>query len=145
MSNLVNKVVDANGVVYLDMEADTVAPENVAKGVTFHDSTGAAKTGTSTKDLDTSGATIKPAEALNGTTFGARGSMMIGTMPNRGEMHLDVDSTGRVKIPNGHHDGAGDAGLSKEDLAALSPENVREGVEYLGKTGKLKVGAAEVP
>lgn len=127
----------------MDLSADTITPADVQKGVTFHDGEGAPQTGTSTKDLDTSGATAKVAEVIEGATFGARGAMMTGGAKNNGAVHLNVDSTGRVQIPQGFHDGAGDAGLSESDLSALDPSNVREGVEYFGKTGSLKVGTQE--
>ena len=41
----VNKVV-INNVVKIDLSSDTVAPENVKNGYTFHDNEGVLKTGT---------------------------------------------------------------------------------------------------
>jgi len=143
MSDYNNKVVLATGEVLMDLSADTIAPANVTKGITFHDGDGAPQVGTSTKDLDTSKASAKVGEVIEGATFGARGAMMTGTAKNNGAVHLNVDSTGRVKIPQGFHDGSGDAGLSSSDISALDPSNVREGVEYMGKTGTLKVGTDE--
>lgn len=63
----------ANKVIYgsktlIDLTADTVAPDQVQKGITFHDKSGAILTGTSTKDSDTKDATAKAGEILVGKT-----------------------------------------------------------------------------
>lgn len=76
----VNKVVIGKE-TKLDLTADTVTPDKLAKGITAHDKSGAPITGTSTKDADTSDATAAVAEVLNGKTFYARGAKMTGTMP----------------------------------------------------------------
>ena len=52
----VNKVVIGKE-TKLDLTADTVTPDKLAKGITAHDKSGAPITGTSTKDADTSDAT----------------------------------------------------------------------------------------
>lgn len=49
-----NKVV-YDGEVLIDLAADTVTPDKLAKGITAHDKSGATITGTSTKDSDTTG------------------------------------------------------------------------------------------
>lgn len=51
----VNKVVIGKE-TKLDLTADTVTPDKLAKGITAHDKSGAPITGTSTKDADTSDA-----------------------------------------------------------------------------------------
>ena len=74
----VNKVVIGKE-TKLDLTADTITPDKLAKGITAHDKSGAPITGTSTKDADTSDATAAVAEVLNGKTFYARGAKMTGT------------------------------------------------------------------
>ncbi len=69
----VNKVVIGKE-TKLDLTADTVTPDKLAKGITAHDKSGAPITGTSTKDADTSDATAAVAEVLKGKTFYARGT-----------------------------------------------------------------------
>lgn len=79
----VNKVIIGKE-VKLDLTADSVTPDKLAKGITAHDKTGAPITGTSTKDVDSTDATAAVAEVLDGKTFYARGAKMTGTMPNNG-------------------------------------------------------------
>ena len=57
----VSKVV-VNNQVKIDLTGDTIAPEDVINGKTFHDRSGAPKVGTSTYDADTSDATATSAE-----------------------------------------------------------------------------------
>ena len=51
----VNKVIIGKE-VKLDLTADSVTPDKLAKGITAHDKTGAPITGTNTKDVDSSDA-----------------------------------------------------------------------------------------
>ena len=78
----VNKVIIGKE-VKLDLTADSVTPDKLAKGITAHDKTGAPITGTSTKDVDSTDATVAVAEMLEGKTAYARGAKLTGTMPNR--------------------------------------------------------------
>ena len=119
----VNKVVIGKE-TKLDLTADTVTPDKLAKGITAHDKSGAPITGTSTKDADTSDATAAVAEVLNGKTFYARGAKMTGTMPNNGEV-------------NGEIDGAGGVTIAATEQAKLVPANIREGVTVLGVKGSM--------
>lgn len=66
-----NKVV-YDGEVLIDLTADTVTPDKLAKGITAHDKSGATITGTSTKDSDTTDDTAAVAEILKGKTAHAR-------------------------------------------------------------------------
>ena len=59
----VNKVIIGKE-VKLDLTADSVTPDKLAKGITAHDKTGAPITGTSTKDVDSTDATVAVAEML---------------------------------------------------------------------------------
>ena len=61
----VNKVIIGKE-VKLDLTADSVTPDKLAKGITAHDKTGAPITGTSTKDVDSTDATVAVAEMLEG-------------------------------------------------------------------------------
>ena len=63
----VNKVIIGKE-VKLDLTADSVTPDKLAKGITAHDKTGAPITGTSTKDVDSTDATAAVAEVLDGKT-----------------------------------------------------------------------------
>lgn len=128
----VNKVVIGKE-TKLDLTADTVTPDKLAKGITAHDKSGAPITGTSTKDADTSDATAAVAEVLNGKTFYARGAKMTGTMPNNGEVNGEISTvSGKYTIPMGFHDGAGGVTIAATEQAKLVPANIREGVTVLG-------------
>lgn len=133
----VNKVVIGKE-TKLDLTADTVTPDKLAKGITAHDKSGAPITGTSTKDADTSDATAAVAEVLNGKTFYARGAKMTGTMPNNGEVNGEISTvSGKYTIPMGFHDGAGGVTIAATEQAKLVPTNIREGVTVLGVKGSM--------
>ena len=133
----VNKVVIGRE-TKLDLTADTVTPDKLAKGITAHDKSGAPITGTSTKDADTGDATAAVAEVLTGKTFYARGAKMTGTMPNNGEVHGEIATVaGKYTIPMGFHDGAGGVAIAATEQAKLVPANIREGVTVLGVKGSM--------
>ena len=133
----VNKVVIGKE-TKLDLTADTVTPDKLAKGITAHDKSGAPITGTSTKDADTGDATAAVAEVLTGKTFYARGAKMTGTMPNNGEVHGEIATVaGKYTIPMGFHDGAGGVTIAATEQAKLVPANIREGVTVLGVKGAM--------
>ena len=69
----INKVVYGTNVL-IDLTADTVTADKLAQGITAHDKSGAAITGTNTFDADTQDATAAVAEVLAGKTFYARGA-----------------------------------------------------------------------
>ena len=107
----VNKVIIGKE-VKLDLTADSVTPDKLAKGITAHDKTGAPITGTSTKDVDSTDATAAVAEVLDGKTFYARGAKMTGTMPNNGAVAGKItQKDGKYTIPMGFHDGSGSAAI----------------------------------
>lgn len=133
----INKVI-IGGEVKIDLTGDTVTPANLAKGIKAHDKSGAPITGTSTKDLDTSPATAQPAEVLSGKTFGAKGSMQTGTMPNNGAKTLNiVDKAKAVTIPQGYHDGSGKAQIDPTEAAKIIANNIRQGITILGVAGSM--------
>ena len=96
----VNKVIIGKE-VKLDLTADSVTPDKLAKGITAHDKTGAPITGTSTKDVDSTDATVAVAEILEGKTAYARGAKLTGTMPNNGAVAGKI--TKQRRKDTGHH------------------------------------------
>ena len=131
----VNKVV-IDGVTKLDLTADTVEAADVASGVTFHDATGAAVTGTSTLDSDTSDDTALVSEILSGKTAHARGAELTGTMPNNGAISLVITTANQViTVPLGFHDGSGTVQIDATEQGKLIAGNIKQGVTILGVTG----------
>ena len=123
----VNKVIIGKE-VKLDLTADSVTPDKLAKGITAHDKTGAPITGTSTKDVD----------STEGKTAYARGAKLTGTMPNNGAVAGKItQKDGKYTIPMGFHDGSGSAAIDETEQAKLVPANIREGVIILGVEGSM--------
>lgn len=131
-----NKVVLADGTVIIDLTGDTITPSDLASGVTAHDMSGAAITGTSTKDSDTSEDTALAGEILSGKTAHARGAQLTGTMVNNGAVTLEIDDVDdEIAIPAGFHDGSGKAKLDATEKAKIIEGNIKAGVQILGVTG----------
>lgn len=130
-----NKVV-YDGEVLIDLTADTVTPDKLAKGITAHDKSGATITGTSTKDSDTSNDTAAVAEILKGKTAHARGVQLVGTMPNNGAVTGTISTkAGSYTIPQGYHDGSGKVAISTTEQNKIVAGNIKSGVSILGVTG----------
>lgn len=130
-----NKVV-YDGEVLIDLTADTVTPDKLAKGITAHDKSGAPVTGTSTKDSDTSNDTAAVAEILKGKTAHARGVQLVGTMPNNGAVTGTISTkAGSYTIPQGYHDGSGKVAISTTEQGKIVAGNIKSGVSILGVTG----------
>ena len=130
----VNKVIIGKE-VKLDLTADSVTPDKLAKGITAHDKTGAPITGTNTKDVDSSDATAAVAEMLEGKTAYARGAKLTGTMPNNGAVAGKItQKDGKYTIPMGFHDGSGSAAIDETEQAKLVSANIREGVKPQAKS-----------
>ena len=130
-----NKVV-YDGEVLIDLTADTVTPDKLAKGVTAHDKSGATITGTSTKDSDTTDDTAAVAEILKGKTAHARGVQLVGTMPNNGAVTGTISTkAGSYTIPQGYHDGSGKVAISTTEQNKIVAGNIKSGVSILGVTG----------
>lgn len=133
----VNKVI-FGGQTLIDLTGDTVTAADVQSGVTFHLPSGASGTGTCAYDVDSSDCTATVAEVLATKTFAKGGSVLTGTMPNRGAVTATVPSKATpYTIPQGYHDGSGTVGLSSADSAALVANNIRENVTILGITGTM--------
>lgn len=131
----VNKVV-VDGVVKINLEADTVEPSKLLAGETAHDASGASITGTCTFDSDTSLDDLTAAEALVGKKFHARGTEYTGSMPNRGAIAEVIDDADDViTIPQGYHDGSGTVQMDTTEKAKLVADNIKDGVVLFGVTG----------
>lgn len=137
MPEYVNKVV-YNGSTLIDLTSDTVTPDKILSGYKAHDKSGAAITGTSTFDSDTSGDTAAVAEILSGKTAHARGSQLTGTMPNNGAVSGSISTVaGEYTVAQGYHDGSGKVSIAAAEQAKIIASNIRQGVEILGVTGTM--------
>lgn len=126
------------GETILDLTGDDVTEADVASGKKFHKRDGSQGTGTSTKDVDSSSATAVAAEILTGKTAAVGGSMITGTMPNRGAQEGAItDKDTPVTIKQGYHDGSGSVGIDTSEKAKLIASNIREGVTILGVQGSM--------
>ena len=131
----INKVIFGNTTL-IDLTADTITQADLASGVTAHDASGAAITGTSTKDSDTTDATATVGEILSGSTAYARGSKLTGTMPNNGAVSGMITTKAQeYSIPQGYHDGSGKVKIDTTEQAKIIEGNIKSGVQILGVTG----------
>lgn len=131
----INKVVFGNQTL-IDLTADTITPADLQSGVTAHDASGAAITGTSTKDSDTSDATALVGEILSGKTAYARGVELTGTMPNNGAVSGIITTKAQeYSVPQGYHDGSGKVKIDTTEQAKIIDSNIKAGVQILGVTG----------
>lgn len=132
----VSKVVLSNGTVLMDLTGDTVTASDILSGVTAHDKSGAAITGTCTYDSDTSDDTAAVSEILSGRTAHARGALLTGTMTNNGSVTGTISTkAGTYTVPQGYHDGSGSVGIATTEQAKIIAGNIKSGVEILGVTG----------
>ena len=133
----VNKVI-YGGNTLIDLTGDTATADKVLSTYTFHDATGASKTGTCDFDVDSSDCTATVAEVLATKTFAKGGSVLTGTMPNRGAVTGTISTKAQqYTIQQGYHDGSGKVGISSTEQAKIIATNIRSGVEILGVTGTM--------
>lgn len=133
----INKVI-YGGQTLIDLTGDTITPDQLAKGITAHDKSGAHITGTNTFDSDTSDATAAVAELLAGKTAYARGAKITGTMKNNGAVSGVISTkAGKYTVPQGFHDGSGTVAIDATEQAKLIPGNIRDGITILGVEGTM--------
>lgn len=130
----VSKVV-YDGRTLIDLTGDTITADQLHKGITAHGKDGAPITGTDTRDSDTSSDTAAVGEILSGKTAHARGTLLTGTMPNRGANGVTVSSLAGTSIPQGYYDGSGKATIDSTNAALLVAGNIKQGVTVLGVEG----------
>ena len=124
------------GEILMDLTGDTVTPGDLKKGVTAHDKSGAAITGTNTYDADTSDATEAAAEILKGKIAYIGGKKVTGTMPNDGAVTGTISTKeGKYTIPIGFHDGTGTVSISAEEQEKMIAGNIKQGVSIMGVVG----------
>ena len=139
MAGLAKNKVVYGSTVLIDLTTDTVTEDKVLAGFTAHDAAGNIITGTCTFDVNSQDATVKVAEILDGKTAYARGTKLVGTMPNNGAVTLTIDKiTDEISIAQGYHDGSGKAVLSSTEVAKIIGSNIRQGITILGVTGTLE-------
>ena len=132
----ISKVVKSDGTVLIDLTADTVTAADLAYGVTAHGANGAAITGASTKDVDSTDATAAVSEILASKTAYARGAKLTGTMANNGAVHGVISTAaGSYTVPVGFHDGSGSVGIDSTEQSKIIAANIKSGIEILGVTG----------
>ena len=137
MADTVGKVI-YGGRTLIDLTGDTVTPEKVLVGFSFHGADGAEEEGTCSFDVDSSDVTLKVAEALVGKTFAAGGKVLTGTMKNNGAVNGTITTKdGVYTVPIGYHDGSGAVRIDPTEMAKLIATNIRAGITILGVTGTM--------
>ena len=134
----INKVI-YGGETLIDLTGDTVTADKMLAGVTAHDKSGTVITGACPYDVDSTDATVSPAEILNGKTAYARGVKVTGTMKNNGAVTGTISTkNGTYTIPIGYHDGSGKVGIDSTEQSKIIASNIKTGVSILGVTGTLE-------
>lgn len=133
----INKVI-YGGNTLIDLTSDTITESDVINSKSFHKADGTVSEGTCTFDVDSSTATANVAEVLATKTFAKNGSILTGTMPNRGAVTGTISTkAGTYTIPQGYHDGSGSVGISSTEQAKIIATNIRQGVTILGVEGTM--------
>lgn len=131
----VSKVV-YGGKTLIDLTGDTVSADKLLAGFTAHGPDGAPIVGACDYDANTQDATVQVAEMLEDKTAYARGTKLMGTMPNNGGIEEKITTVDQeITIPQGYHDGSGKVAIDDVEQAKIIAENIKQGVEILGVTG----------
>ncbi|MGN0379605.1 MAG: hypothetical protein ACI4EU_08450, partial [Butyrivibrio sp.] len=115
----------ANKIIYggktlIDLTGDSVTPDKVLLDIRFHGADGEIYSGTCTFDVDSSEATLKASEALEGKTFAAGGKIVTGTGRNNGAVSGTIKLKDEVYyVPVGFHDGGGTVVIDPTEMAKL--------------------------
>lgn len=137
MAQYNSKIIFA-GETLIDLTADTVTAEKLAKGITAHDKSGAPITGTNTFDADTSDANATADEILMGKTGYVNGQKVTGTMPDNDAVSGVISNKDTpYTVPKGYHDGSGTVGIDPTEKGKLVPDNIRQGITILGVEGAM--------
>lgn len=125
------------GETLIDLTEDTVDESKLLKGATAHNRAGEKIVGECTFDADTSDATAKESEILDGAKAYVNGELVVGSMPNKGSVSGKIsDKDEPYSIPFGCHDGGGKVELDDTEKAKLIPSNIKAGIKVLGVTGE---------
>lgn len=136
MANEYTSKVVLGSEVLIDLTNDTVDAAHLLSGYTAHGSDGAPVTGTNTFDCDSSSDTATADEILSTKTAHARGSALVGSMPNNGAVSGSISTkAGVYTVPQGYHDGSGTVAIAAAQQALLIAGNIKQGVTILGVTG----------
>lgn len=141
-----SKVVLADGTVLIDLTADSVDASHLLSPYTAHGADGAPITGACTYDSDTTNDTATVGEILSGKTAHARGTMLTGTMINRGGVSGTISTkAGSYVVPQGYHDGSGSVSIDSTEQAKIISSNIREGITILGVEGTMSASEGMRP
>lgn len=121
---------------FIDLTKDTVRPEYVTKGKTFHLYTGEIVEGTNDFTVNASEANASEDEVLVGVKFANASGVHEGKMPNNQDTEVIITNTTGTTIPKGYFTGLTKATLSQTDIDLLRPEYIKEGVTILGVKGE---------
>ena len=133
----INKII-YGGKTLIDLSGITATPDKLLVGFTYLDAAGVEQTGTCAFDVNSSGVTLKVAEALEGKTFASGGKILTGTMKNNGAINGTISTKGGAfTIPIGYHDGSGTVKIDPAEMAKLIADNIRSGITILGVTGTM--------
>ena len=133
----INKVV-YGGESLIDLTGDTVTADKLLSGITAHGKDGELVTGACTFDVDSNDATAAVAEILKDKTAYARGTKLVGTMPNNGAVTGSIKNlTDSYVVAQGYHDGSGKVSIDATEQAKIIAQNIREGVTILGVEGSM--------
>lgn len=138
----INKVV-YGGKTLIDLTGDTVTADKLLEGVTAHGKDGEVVTGACTFDVDSNDANAAVAEVLKGKTAYARGTKIVGTMPNNGAVTGTIKTlTESYVITQGYHDGSGKVAISDEEQAKIIASNIKKGISILGVMGSYEAASS---